>query len=70
MIHDRFRKKTKRPTAGGDASIETTDISDQVPQVDDVLAEVDQAIAKAENLVTQSRLRQLEKDRKQNSCPC
>lgn len=50
MLRDWFRKKTKRPSGGGDSSLETANITDQVLQIDDVLAEVDAAIKKAENI--------------------
>jgi hypothetical protein len=56
MLQDRFRKKTKRPVGGGDSSLETIDITDQVPQIDDVLAEVDKALKKARHLEQQVRL--------------
>lgn len=55
MLLDRFRKKTKRPSGGGDSSLETVDITDQVPQIDDVLAEVDKALKKALELEDQVR---------------
>lgn len=55
MLQDRFRKKTKRPNTGGDSSLETVDISDQVPEVDDVLDEVDKALKKATELEQQVR---------------
>lgn len=48
MLQDRFRKKTNRPTGGGETSLETTDISKDVPEIDDILAEVDKALEKAE----------------------
>lgn len=53
MLQDRFRKKTKRPVGGGDSSLETVDITDQLPQIDDVLAEVDAAIEKADQIQIQ-----------------
>jgi len=53
MLQDRFRKKTKRPVGGGDSSLETIDITDQLPQIDDVLAEVDKALKKAQQLEQQ-----------------
>jgi hypothetical protein len=62
MLQDRFRKKTKRPVGGGDSSLETVDITDQVPQIDDVLAEVDKALEKAQQLEQQVR--------PQDSCTC
>jgi hypothetical protein len=55
MLQDRFRRKTKRPTGGGDSSLETIDITEQVPQIDDVLAEVDKALKKAQQLEEQLR---------------
>jgi len=62
MLQDRFRKKTKRPVGGGDSSLETIDITDQVPQIDDVLAEVDKALKKAQQLEQQVQ--------PQKSCGC
>lgn len=53
MILDQFRRKTRRPTGGGNSSLETTDITDQVPQIEDVLAEVDKAIDKANRIEDQ-----------------
>lgn len=55
MLQDRFRKKTKRPSGGGDSSLEMVDITGQVPQIDDVLAEVDKALEKAQQLEKQIR---------------
>lgn len=55
MLQDRFRKKTNGPLGGGDTSLETVDITDQVPQIDDVLAEVDKALEKAAKLEEQLR---------------
>lgn len=61
-MQDRFRRKTKRPTGGGDSSLETIDITKQVPQINDVLAAVDGALEEA---------RQLEKQlRPQGRCGC
>lgn len=57
MLQDRFRKKTKRSSGGGDLSLETVDITNQVPQIDDVLAEVDKALKKAQWLKEQIRPR-------------
>jgi|GEM_PF-2329174 len=56
MLQDRFRRKTNRPTGGGNSSLETIDIAEQVPQIDDVLAEVDNALKMAEQLKEQLRL--------------
>lgn len=53
MLQDRFRKKTNRPGGGNNSSLETVDITDQVPKVDDVLAEVDKAIEKAKRIEEQ-----------------
>lgn len=57
MLQDRFRKKRKRPSGGGDSSLETVDITDQVPQIDDVLTEVDKALEKIQQLEKQLRPR-------------
>lgn len=53
MFQDRFRKKTKRPTGAGDSSLNTVDITDQVPQIDDVLAKVNEALKTARQLEEQ-----------------
>lgn len=55
MIFDRFRKKKHKPTGNGDSSLETVDISGQVPNVDDVLAQVDKALKEASKLENQLR---------------
>ncbi len=55
MLQDRFPKKTKRLSSGSDSSLETVDITDQVPQIDDVLAEVDKALKRAQQLEQQVR---------------
>lgn len=49
MLQDRFRKK-KRPSGGGDSSLDEVNIADQVPQIDDVLAKVDKALEMAGQL--------------------
>lgn len=64
MFLDRFRKKTKRPPSGGNSSLETIDISKEVPQIDDVLAKVDKAINDAKQI--EEELRPRPRDR----CSC
>ncbi len=67
MLQDRFRKKTKGPGPGGSSSLETTDISDQVPEVDDVLAGVDKALKLADSINEQMRR---EQSKSQGGCTC
>lgn len=62
MLQDQLRKKAKRPPGGGDASLETVDIKDQVPNIDDVLGEVNKALKSAEKVLDQIR--------PVNSCTC
>lgn len=51
MLQDQQKTKVKRPPNGNDSSLETVDMSGQVPQVDDILAEVDKALKAANNLI-------------------
>lgn len=64
MIFDLFRRKKNAPNGAGDSSLETADITDQVPQIDDVLASVEAALEKADAL--EQRLKPQEQDR----CRC
>lgn len=62
MLQDHLHKKAKRPLADAGASLETVDVSGQVPDIQNVLDEVDKALLGADKV--------LEQIRPVNSCTC